>query len=104
MTTTMTAIESGELLLETIKSKDVLKTVTQVQQFKEKMRDATVGADYVVWISEPVNLTRVHKALAEDLDVPPRALMIKRVLMSRTQKAVLLVQAMEIAIKKVHKL
>lgn len=100
----MTAIESGELLLETIKSKDALKSYTQVQQFKENMRDATVGADYVLWISEPVNLTRVHQALAEDLGVPPRAMAIKRVLMSRTQRAVLLVQAMEIAIKRVHQL
>jgi hypothetical protein len=99
----MTANESGELLLETIMSKDVLKSITQVQQFKEGMRDVTVGADYVRWISEPVNLTRVHKAIAEDLGVPPRAMAIKRVQMSRTQKAVLLVQAMEIAIKRVHK-
>lgn len=99
----MTAKESGELLLETIKSKDVQKSITQVQQFKENMRNVTVGADYVTWISEPVNLTRVHQALAEDLGVPPRAMAIKRVLMSRTQKAVLLVQAMEIAIKRVHR-
>ena len=101
---TISAIEAGDLLLEAIKSKDAQKFVTQVQQFKEGMKDTTVGADYVVWITEPVNLTRVHKALAEDLGVPPRALAIKRVLMSRTQKAVLLTQAMEIATKKVHKL
>ena len=98
------ASEAGELLLETIKSKDVLKSLTQVQQFKAMMRDVTVGADYVIWISEPVNLTRVHVALAEDLGVPPRAMAIKRVLMSRTSRAVLLTQAMEIAIKRVHKL
>ncbi len=101
---TNSAIDSGEKLLEAIKSKDAQKFITQVQQFKEGMRDTTVGADYVVWITEPVNLTKVHKALAEDLEVPPRALAIKRVLMSRTQKAVLLIQAMEIATKKVHKL
>ena len=99
---TTPAIECGEAMLSTINSKDVLKSVTQIQQFRESMKDPAVGADYVVWISEPVNLTRVHKALAEDLNVPPRAMMIKRVLMSRTQKAVLLVQAMEIAIKRVH--
>mgnify|MGYP007082043438 FL=1 len=97
-----TAKESGELLLETIKSKDVLKSITQIQQFKASMRDVTVGADFVTWISEPVNLTRVQKALAEDLGVPPRAMAIKRVLMSRPQRASLLVQAMEIAIKRVH--
>lgn len=101
---TKTAKESGELLLETIKSKDVLNSYTQVQQFKAMMRDVTVGADYVTWISEPVNLTRVHQTLAEDLGVPPRAMAIKRVLMSRTQRALLLIQAMEGAIKRVHRL
>lgn len=100
----MTASESGELLLETIKSKDARKSVEGVQQFKECMRDAEIGASYVTWISEPVNLTRIHKALTEELEVPSRAMAIKRVLMSRTQKAVLLVQAMEIAIARVHKL
>jgi hypothetical protein len=97
-------INSGEMLLEAIRRKDVQDTITKIQQFKEGMRDTTVGADYVAWISEPANLTRVHKALAEDLGVPPRAMAIKRMQMTRTQKAVLLVQAMEIAIKKVHKL
>jgi len=100
----VSAGEFGESLLETIKSKDVQKSITQVQQFRESMKDVTVGADYVAWISEPVNLTRIQKALAEDLGVPPRAMLIKRVLMSRPQRASLLVQAMEIAIKKVHRL
>jgi hypothetical protein len=99
-----TAGEFGEALLETIKSKDALKSMTTIQQFRDSMKDATVGADYVMWISEPVNLTRVHKALAEDLNVPPRAMAIKRMLMSRTQRAMLLTQAMEIAIKRVHQL
>lgn len=97
-----TASEFGEQLILTINSKDVPKSVTAVQQFKANMRDTTVGADYVNWISEPANLTRVHKALAEDLGVPPRAMAIKRLLMSRTQRASLLVQAMEIAVKRVH--
>lgn len=104
MTTIPTATEAGELLLEVIKSKDAVKSMTHVQQFKENMRNTAVGADYVTWISEPVNLTRVHKAIAEDLGVPPRAMAIKRVLMSRAQKASLLVQAMEIAIRRVHQL
>ena len=104
MITIATATEAGELLLEVIKSKDAVKSYTHVQQFRENMRNTTVGADYVTWISEPVNLTRVHKALAEDLGVPPRAMAIKRMLMSRAQKASLLVQAMEIAIKRVYQL
>jgi hypothetical protein len=102
MTKTVSATEFGENLLSIINSKDAQKSITTIQQFKDSMRDTAVGADYVNWISEPVNLTRVHKALADDLGVPPRAMAIKRVLMSRTQRAVLLVQAMELAIKRVH--
>jgi len=104
MTKTVSATEFGEDLLLVINSKDAQKSITTIQQFKENMKDMTVGADYVRWISEPVNLTRVHKALAEDLDVPPRAMAIKKVQMSRTQRAILLVQAMEIAVRRVHKL
>lgn len=99
-----TAKESGELLLEAIKNKDALKSMTLVQQFRENMKNVTVGADHVIWISEPVNLTKVHKALAEDLGIPPRAMAIKRLLMSRTQRAMLLTQAMELAIKRVYQL
>jgi hypothetical protein len=95
---------TGSALLESIKSKDAQQALTQVQQFRDNMRNVTVGADYVMWITEPVNLTSVHKALAEDLNVPPRLLAIRRAAMNRTQKAVLLVQAIEMAVKKVHNL
>ena len=94
--------EMGLTLLESIKSKDAQQALTQVQQFRDNMRNVTVGADYVMWITEPANLTSVHKALAEDLNVPPRLLAIKRASMNRTQKAVLLVQAIELAVKRVH--
>ena len=100
---TISAGEFGNKLLETITSKDVQGTLTMVQQFRDAMSDATVGTDYVIWITEPVNLTNVHKALADNLEVPPRLLAIKRMAMSRTRKAVLLMQATELAIKKVHK-
>jgi len=92
----------GSSLLESIKSKDAQQTLSQVQQFRDNMKNVTVGADYVMWITEPANLTSVHKALAEDLNVPPRLLAIRRSLMNRTQKAVLLVQAIELAVKRVH--
>lgn len=101
---TTTAIDFGKELLETIKSKDAQASITKVQQYREMMKDVTVGTDFVLWITEPVNLTSVHKALADDLGVPPRVLAIRRALMSRTQKAVLLTQAIELGIKKVHKL
>lgn len=99
-----TNINIGSTLLESINSKDAQQALSQVQQFRDKMRDVTVGADYVMWITEPVNLTSVHKALAEDLSVPPRLLAIKRAAMNRTQKAVLLILAIELAVKRVHNL
>ena len=104
MTMTTTATERGEKLLSAINSKDAQRALTEVQQYREMMRDPASGPDLVVWISEPANLTRVHRALAEDLGVPPKILAIKRVPMTRTMKAALLTQAMELAIKKVHKL
>lgn len=97
-----TNINIGLPLLESINSKDAQQALTQVQQFRDNMKNMTVGADYVMWITEPVNLTSVHKALAEDLNVPPRLLAIRRSIMNRTQKAVLLMQAVELAIKRVH--
>lgn len=104
MTNKLTASEFGEALMLTINSKDANKTVAEIQEFNQNMRDPLIGADYVLWISEPANLTRIQKAIAEELGVHPRAMMIKRVLMSRTQRAVLLIQAMEIAIKRQHQL
>ena len=97
-----TAIETGEKLLETIRSKDAQQSASVIRQYRESMKDTTVGGDYVAWITEPANLTRVHKALAEDLNVPPRAMAIKRIAMTRPQRANLLMQAMENAINRVH--
>lgn len=102
--TVKTAGETGQELLDAIRSKDAQLSITKVQQFRDGMRDTTVGSDFVVWITEPANLTLVHKTLAEDLSVPQRLLAIKRATMSRTQRAVLLILAMEQAIKRVHNL
>ncbi len=99
-----TTTNIGAPLLESINGKDAQQALSQIQQFRDNMRNTTVGADYVMWITEPVNLTSVHKALAEDLGVPPRLLAIKRAIMNRTQRGALLVQAMELAVKRVHSL
>jgi len=101
---TKTATEFGQELLETIKSKDAQQSIAKIQQFREGMKDTSVGAEYVLWITEPVNLTSVHKALAEDLMVPPKLLAIRRAVMSRTQKAAMLILAIENGIKRVHSL
>lgn len=91
---------SGDKLLEAIKSKDVQLAITEVRQFNASMCDVTVGANYVAWITAPANLTSVHKALVEDLNIPPRLLAIRRMLMSRPQKAALLIKSMEKALER----
>lgn len=100
----MTVSETGDLLIEAIMSKDVQKTMEFIQQFKEGMKDLQVGAEYVLWITEPPNLMRTHEALVQNLSIVPRSLAIIRRPMSRTTRAVLLLQAMEIAIKRTHSL
>ena len=102
--TRISANEYGKELIDIIKSKDARKTIAKVQQFRNIMKDTTVGADYVNWITEPANLTEVHKALANDLNVPPKLLSIRRISPARTLKAAMLLQAIEMSVKKVHKL
>lgn len=101
---TTAAIEFGKELIETIKSKDAQLALSKIQRFQDMMKNPEIGADFVVWITEPVNLTNVHKALAEDLGVPQRLLAIKRMKFTRTTKAMLLVTAMQLAVKKVYSL
>lgn len=91
----------GDSLLEAIRSKDVHKALAEVQQYDAKMRDVTVGADYVKWITEPANLTEVQKALVEDLMVPPRLLATKRQIMSRPQRAALFLRVFENALNRI---
>lgn len=105
MRDTMTVTTNiGTPLIDAINSKDARASLTEIQQYKNMMRDSSVGSEYVLWITEPVNLTNVHKTLADNLQVPPRLLAIRRSSMNRTQKAVLLTQAIETAIKRVHNL
>lgn len=94
----------GTDMLVAISNKDAPKALAEILLFKDQMRNASVGAEYVMWVTEPVNLTKVHKALAEDLSIPPRLLAIRRSSMNRTQKAVLLMQAIELAVKRVHQI
>ncbi len=102
--TTVTASEAGESLLKIFETKDVQKSYQKIIEYRESMKDPNLGADYVLWISEPANLSKLHASLTENLEIPQKVMAIRRALMSRTQRAMLLTQAMELAVKKVHKL
>ena len=97
----MTAIDRGSRILDAINRKDAVLALKEVQSFQEMMKDVNHGAEYVTWLLTPANLTAVHQGLISCLGVSPRQLAIKRVSVSKTLRAVLLVRAIEISINKV---
>lgn len=100
----VSASEFGAQMVDVIQTRDVSKSLSMLHTFRESMKDPSIGAEYVTWITEPANLTLVHRALIDYLGISARALAIKRILMSRPQKASLLVQAMEISLKRAYSL
>lgn len=101
----MTAIiNAGEGLIGSLESSDPAAVLESLAAFKLGMRTPEVGVDFINWISNPKNLTQVHELLSSRLGIPPRLLAIRRINTSRGQRTMLLLQAMEIAIKKVHNL
>lgn len=99
---TVTASELGNSLLASIQEKNAADVLDKVRQFRDCMKDSSTGASFVVWITDPANLLRVHTALSKELNIPTKLLAIKRMPITRTQRAMLFTQAMELGIKKVH--
>lgn len=97
-------LDLGDKLISAIKNKDPKESLSIIQEYHVNMKGKDDGAEYIAWITDPVNLSLVHKLLIDDLQIPPRVLAIKRILMSRPQRAALLVRAIEQSIKKVHNL
>lgn len=96
------SINIGESLVDALKTGDPMLSVTELSNYNTSMRDPAVGAQYVAWITEPTNLTTVQSLVVEFLKVPPRLMAIKRAPMSRTQRAVLFIRAIEMAIKRIY--
>lgn len=94
----------GQALVDSLNSKDPPLVLGEICKYRDNMCNAAIGAAYVGWITEPTNLTIVHRLLIDNLNIPPKLLAIRRSHMTRTQKAVLLMQAIEISVKRVHNL
>lgn len=92
----------GDGIYDAIKRKDAESTYNEIKKFKEKMRDPEIGIYYVSWILIPANLTTLKELLVSELNISPRSLAIKRTIVSRTQRALLMVQAMEIALRRAY--
>ena len=86
-------------LMESIKSKDVKKTLGFINEFKTNLAK---DIDYIAWITTPVNLTAVQSSLTESFGIPQKAMMIKpRAGSSRGLRATFFLQAMENSLKRV---
>ncbi len=96
-----THIENIDEFLKCVSAKDAAGALRQIEVYKEGMKSVTQGALYVSWITEPANLATLHRELSQHLGIPQRAMAIMRRPMSRVQKAVSFVQAIEGALKRV---
>lgn len=104
MTTDNSQFQPGITLVNSILTKDANRALNAIGVYRTGMQNKDNGAQYVQWISLPANLTSVQQALINHLGIEPRAMAIKRMTMSRTQRAVLIMQAMEIAVKRKYNL
>lgn len=87
-----------KLLFEAIEAKDKVKTLGLVLQLKEQVRSDPVA---VKWIADPTNLKKIHDALVEHLDVPPKAMMIKHRIPHRQRRALLFVEGIENGVRRI---
>lgn len=85
-------------LFEAIEEKNAHRTLAFVLELKESVRTDPVA---VKWIADPTNLKRVHDALVEHLDVPPKAMMIKNRIPHRQRRALMFVEGIENGVRRI---
>lgn len=99
MTTNNISIEVlTDMLHKTIEEKDIQKTLMLVTKLKEMVRS---DAEAVKWISEPANLTKLQASLVENLEIPHKLMLIKGRIPHKQRRAMLFMEAMEAAVRKV---
>lgn len=96
--------ELGTRMLVTAESGDAAAFLVALGDFKDALQTPGSGSEYVNWLSNPANLTKLHLAISTNLNVPPRLLAIKRLSVSRGQKCMMMLRAMEISVRKIHNL
>lgn len=96
--------ELGNQLLNTIETATPQGALTAITEFKAKMAEPQTGPLLVGWVSVPNNVMALHTCLTQFQGVPPKLMSIRRGNMTRARRSILMVQAMELALKKVHRL
>lgn len=86
------------MLHRTIEEKDIQKTLMLVTTLKDMVR---VDAEAVKWISEPANLNKLQSSLTDHLGVPQKLMMVKGRIPHKQRRAMLFMEAMEAAVRKV---
>lgn len=104
ISTTVMNTDPGAALLAAARSGDPSKFIDELTTYRNGVRNPETGSQLVGWVSTPSNLTQLHNALAEHMGVPHRAMAIRRLNVTRGQKVMMLLQAMEIAVRRTHKL
>ena len=104
ISTTAMNTDPGTALLAAARSGDPSKFIDELTAYRNGVRNPETGSQLVGWVSTPSNLTQLHNALAEHMGVPHRAMAIRRLNVTRGQKVMMLLQAMEIAVRRTHKL
>ena len=104
ISTTAMNTDPGTALLAAARSGDPSKFIDELTAYRNGVRNPETGSQLVGWVSTPSNLTQLHNALAEHMGVPHRAMAIRRLNVTRGQKVMMLLQAMEIAVRRTHNL
>ena len=102
--TTATTFEQAAGLLAAAQTGNPGLFLDKLMQYREGICTPDTGAALVAWVSTPANLTQLHAALTERMGIPQRALAIKRRNVTRGQQVMMLLQAMETAVRRAHNL
>lgn len=96
--------DMGVHLLNVIETASPEEALVAIGQYKAGMMDPLSGAHLVGWVSIPANLMELQSKMEQFQGVPRKLMSIKRTNATRVRRALLMVQAMELALKKVHNL
>ena len=102
--TAMTGEELKTVFIEQLDSAmqagDIVAVETALNSIIEQIGHSP---EYMKWVTEPVNITKLHQDLIDKYGVPPRAMMLRHRVTNRHQRAVMFLKAMLNGVKRIQK-
>lgn len=86
-----------EELYEVFEGNDLEAAHDKMEEVRDYLRESP---HLIKWITEPVNITDLHKKLIENFEVPQKAMQLRHRVPNRTRRAMLFAQAMINGIKR----